>query len=91
MLRAKHEPLLQFYGVLLPVYTARLAAESGLRLVYAHVLQPAVKKRPLRGRRLLLRKTGSARETTLARVRATGATVRAQVHRQGLRPLVLAP
>ena len=35
MLQAKHEPLLQFYAVLPPVYTARLAAESGLRLVCA--------------------------------------------------------
>ena len=35
MPRAGREPLLQFLCVLLPVYTARLAAESGLRLVCA--------------------------------------------------------
>ena len=35
MLQAGREPLLQFLCVLPPVYTARLAAESGLRLVCA--------------------------------------------------------
>ena len=57
-------------------FTACLYRQAGSRVwssASMHVLQPAIKKPPSRGQRVSLRKTGSARETTLPRVRATAA------------------